>query len=83
MLCEKALDILSNSIYDGCKQGPDSKVYKLFDKISQGGEIKSKGIPNQQLIDEFDEPIIRKFRKCKLISPFMVNLGDVYLANMQ
>ena len=36
-------------------------VYNSFDKKSTGSGIKSKIKQNQQLANEFHEPIIRKF----------------------
>ena len=46
-----------------------------------GSGIKS--MPNQQLENELQKPIIRKFRKRKVYSTFKDNICDVDLADMQ
>ena len=56
-------------------------VYKFFDKKSKGTGIKSK--PNQQLANELQKPIIRKFKKGKVYSSFKDNIWGVDLADMQ
>ena len=54
-------------------------VYKLFDNKSKGAGIKE----NQQLANELDKPIIRKFEKRKVYSSFKDNIWGVDLADMQ
>ena len=57
-------------------------VYKFFDKKSQGsGVANNKG--NIQLVDEFQKPIIKKFKKRKVYSSFRDNIWGVDLADMQ
>ena len=56
-------------------------VYKFFDKKSKGTGIKS--MPNQQLANELQKPIIRKFKKGKVYSSFKDNIWGVDLADMQ
>ena len=61
-------------------------VYKFFDKKSSSLD-KSKGSgminePNYQLANELDKPIIRKFKKRKVYSPFKDNIWGVDLADM-
>ena len=41
-------------------------VYKLHDKRSLGGGVKSEIIPNQELAEELHKPVIRKFEKRKI-----------------
>ena len=40
-------------------------VYKYFDKILKGTELKNSVTPNQQLPDELHKPVIRKYKKRK------------------
>ena len=47
-------------------------VYRFFDKNNSGGTI---AIPqNEQLAEELHKPIIRKFAKRKVYSPFKDNI---------
>ena len=55
-------------------------VFKFFDKKSKGNGIKS--MPNQQLVNEFHKPIIRKLKKRKVYSSFKNNIWGVDLADM-
>ena len=49
-------------------------VYKFFDKKTSGCGIKNKSIPNKRRAEELHKPIIRKFKKRKLPSPFIGNI---------
>ena len=40
-------------------------VYKIFNKKTSGGAVKSEIKPNQQLAEELHKPITRKFGKTK------------------
>ena len=61
--------LLSIAKNDGFQSGLVSMVYKIFDKKSSGGAVKSKITPNQRPLDlasrpltkELHRPIIRKF----------------------
>ena len=64
-------DIAKNPKYDGYQRGLASMVYKLFDKKASGRGIKNENISNQQLAKELHKPIIRKFKKRKVQSPFI------------
>ena len=57
--------------------------YKLFDKKSTGNGIKNKVNQNYQLANQLHKPIIRKFKKTKVYSPFKENIWDIDLADMQ
>ena len=57
VLIDKASKIASNRKYDGYQRGSASMVYQFFDKKSKGSGIKQ----NQQLANELQKPIIRKF----------------------
>ena len=82
ILKNKAFDIAKDPKYDGYERGLASMVYKLFDsKISGSG---GKLIPqNEQLAEELDIPIIRKFEKRRVYSTFKDNIWGVDLADMQ
>ena len=45
-------------------------IYKVFDKKSKGNDIKNENKENQQLDNELNKPIIRKFKKRKVYSSF-------------
>ena len=50
-------------------------VYKFFDKKTSGGTVKNEIISNKE--------IIRRFNKGKVHSPFIDNIWDKNLADMQ
>ena len=50
-------------------------VYKFFDKKTSGGTVKNEIISNKE--------IIRRFNKRKVHSPFIDNIWDKNLADMQ
>ena len=80
VLGDKAFEIASNPEYDGYQRGLTSIVFKSFHKKSKGTVIK---LSNQQLADEVNEQIIRKFKKIKVYSSFKDNIWGVDLADMQ
>ena len=49
-------------------------AYKLFDKKSSDSNVKNKNMSDQQLAEQLHKPIIRKFKKRKLQSPFIDNI---------
>ena len=49
ILRDKALNVAKNPKYDGCQRGFASLIYKIFDKKSSGGGIKSKIVSNKEL----------------------------------
>ena len=57
-------------------------VYKLFDKKTSGGAIKSKIMSNQQLTEKLYKAIIRKFEKEKVYSSFKDNIWGADLADL-
>ena len=71
VLKDKAFKIASDPKYDGYQRGLASMVYKFFDKKSaflnksSGSAIVNE--PNYQFANELHKPIIRKFRKRKII----------------
>ena len=58
-------------------------VYRLFDKKNSGSGIKNENISNKELAEELHKPIIRRFNKIKVHSPFIDNIWGIDLADMQ
>ena len=83
ILRDKAFNIAKNPKYDGYQRGLASMVYKFFDKKTSGSGIKSENISSKQLAEALHKPIIRKFIKRKVHSPFIDNMWGAYLADMQ
>ena len=57
--------------------------FNFFDKKTPGGSIKNKNISNTEFTVELHIPIIRKFKKRKVHSPFIDNIWSSDLADMQ
>ena len=76
ILCYKAFNITKNLKYDGYQCGLASMVYNFLDKKASGG-IKN------ELAEELHKPIIRKFEKRKVHSPFIDNIWGADLADIQ
>ena len=74
ILHDKAFNITKNPKYDGYQRGLASLVYKFFVKKNSGGGIKDSTMPGQQLAEELHKSIIRKFKKRKVLSPFIDNI---------
>ena len=74
ILHDKIFNIAKNTKLDGCQRGLASMVYKCFDKKTSGSGIKNENISNQELAEEFYKPIIGKFKKRKVYSPFIDNI---------
>ena len=72
----KAFNIAKNPNYDGYQRGFVSMVYKYFDKKSalladrstSGDAVKNENMSNQELAEQLNKPIIRKFEKRKVYS---------------
>ena len=58
-------------------------VYKFFNKNNSGTGIKNENMSNKKLPEELHKPFIRKFQKRKVHSPFIGNIRDADLADMQ
>ena len=54
-------------------------IYSLIKKASRSG-IKNENISNKELAEELHKPIIRKFKKRKVHSPFIDNVSGEDLA---
>ena len=83
ILRDKAFNIAKNPKYDGYQRGLASTVYKFFVKKATSGAIKNEIISNKELAEELHKPIIRKFKKRKVHSPFIYNIWGADLADMQ
>ena len=57
--------------------------HKFFVKKASGGTVKNETISNKVLGEELHKPIIRKFEKRKVHSPFIDNIWGAYLPDMQ
>ena len=66
---DKAFNIAKNPKYDGYHRGIASMVYKFFDKRSGVNMLLEF---DEQLAKELHKPIIRKFKKEKLILDCLV-----------
>ena len=80
VLRDKAFKIPSDPKHDGYQRGLASMVYSFFVKKSSGSGIASE--PNYQLVNKLHKPIIRKFKKRKVYSPFRDNIWGIDLADM-
>ena len=57
-------------------------VYKFFDKKPFGSNTKNNIISDKELAKELQKPIIRKFKKIKVQSPFIDNIWSADVADM-
>ena len=60
-----------------------SETFATQDKSASGGAIKNENMRNKELAGELHKPIIRKFEKRKVYSPFIDNTWGADLAYMQ
>ena len=87
----KVFNISKNLKFDGYQRGLASMVYKFFykkstllaDKYISSGAIKNENISNKELAQELHKPIIKKFKKRKVHSPFIDNIWDPDLVGIQ
>ena len=80
VLRDKSFKIASDQKYDGYQRGLASMLYKFFDKKSSANGLDNK--ENILLANELHKPIIRKFNKRKVHSPFKDNIWGADLADM-
>ena len=73
ILPDKAISIANNPKYDVYQRVFVSMVYKFFDNRISNGAIKNENMSNKGLPEEIHKPIIRKFKKRKVHSPFIDN----------
>ena len=82
-LRDKAFNIAKNPKYDGYQRGLPAMVYKLFGNKTSGSSINNENMLGQQLAEEIHKPIIGKFKKRRVTSPFIENIWGADLADMQ
>ena len=75
----KHSEIAKNRKYDGYHIW----VCKFLDKKTSGGTVKNKNTSNKELTEELHKPTIKKLKKRKIQSPFIVNISGADLADMQ
>ena len=84
ILRDKAFNISKNPKHDGYQRGQASLVYNFFNKKPVGGGVvKNEIMQNMDLAEELHKPIIRKFVKRKIHSPFKDNIWVSDLAYMK
>ena len=83
ILRDKAFIIAKNTKYDGYHCGLASMIYKFLIKKTPGSGIKNENMSDQKLAEYLHKPIIRKFKKRKVHSPFTGNIWGAGLADMQ
>ena len=76
----QGIRIASYPKYDGYQSELTSMVYKLFDKKSEQTGTGISG--NQRLANKLHEPIIRKFKKCKVYPSHWDKIWEAYFAGM-
>ena len=58
-------------------------VNRFFDKKTSSNGISNDNIPNKESTEQLHKPIIRKFKKIIVSSPFIDNIPGADLADMQ
>ena len=81
ILRDKSFNIAKDLKYVGYQRGLASMFYKFFDQKTSGSGIKNISI--KELAEELHKPIIRNINKRKAHSPFIDNIWDADLADMQ
>ena len=71
---DKAFNIAENPKYDRYQRVLASMIYNFLDKKTSGSGINNENMSDQQLAEELHKPIIRKFKKRKVQSPFIDNI---------
>ena len=61
----------------------DKKSASLANKSASGSGIKNENISNKKLAGKLHKPIIRKFERRKVYSPFIDNIWGADLSDMQ
>ena len=91
ILRDKAFNIAKNQKYDGYQRELASVVYNFFYKKTSGNGFENENMSIQcpsdlatgQVAEDLHKPIIRKFTKRELQSPFIDNIWSADLADMQ
>ena len=90
--CNEIFNIAKNPKYDRYQWGLALMSYKFFDKRTSGSGIKNQNMSDQhpsnvgrvamvsermqQLVKKLWKPIIKKFKRRKVRSPFIDNISD-------
>ena len=83
ILHDKAFNIAKNPKYHGYQRELSSMVYIFFDKQILGQTVKNENISIKELAEKLHKPVIRKFEKRKVHSPFIDNIWGADLADIQ
>ena len=91
ILRDKAFNIAKNPTYGPYQRGLASMVNKCFDKTTSCSVIKNENISHQRILglamrelaEELHKPIITKFEKRKINSPFIDNIWVADIAGIQ
>ena len=75
----KAFNIAKNPKYEGYQRGLALIFYQYFDKKISGSGIKNENISNKELAEELHKPVIRKFKKGNVYSPFIDNIWHAHM----
>ena len=82
-LGDEAFNVAKNTKHYEYQRGIASEVDKFFDKKTASAAIKNEFISYKELAEELHKPIIGKFEKRKVHSPFIGNVWGVDLTDMQ
>ena len=83
VLRDKAFNIVKNLKNDEYQCGVASVVHKILDKKKTfSGTVENEVISNKELAEELHKPVIRKFEKRKVHSPFIDNNWCTELIDM-
>ena len=80
---DEAFNIAKTPKYDGYQRRLALMVYIFDDKKASGGTIKNDIMSNKEFAGKLHKPIIRKFEKNKVHSPFIDKIWSANLADMQ
>ena len=91
ILCDKSFNIAKNPKYVGYQRGLASMIYNFLEKKTFSGSsptlpnksaAKNENMPKKELAEKLHKPIIRKFGKRKVHSPFIDNIWRADFADM-
>ena len=74
ILRDKAFKFAKNPKYYAYQRNLASMVYTFFDRKTSACAVTYENITNQELAEELQKPIIRKFEKRKVYSFFIDNI---------
>ena len=83
VLRNKAFSMAKSPKYDAYQRGLVSMVYKFFDKKYSRGTVKNENVFNKGLAAELHKPVTKKIKKIKTQPPFLDNIWDADLADIQ